>query len=145
MKTTEQIRLHNLLILLKECEADTGPRGAAALLSRKTTVPAALISQLRNSVTNKSGRTRTIGDETARKLEGGMRKRIGWMDQDHSLARNIDEAAMLDLMRALTPTQLSHIIGTAEEFAGMNAATQPGALSPEDQRQLAPARRPREH
>lgn len=142
MKTIEQIRMQNFLILLQECETQIGRRGAAALLSRKTTVPAPFVSQLRNNVINRSGSPRTIGDDTARKLEAGMHKQEGWMDQDHSLARNADEASLLDLLRGLTPWQLKHIVGTAEEFAGLNASVRMASKPPDDPR---PTRRPRQH
>ncbi len=52
-----------------------------------------------------------------------MRKPKGWMDQDHALARNVEEAALLDLIRALTPAQLNTIVGTAEQFVDLNAAS----------------------
>ena len=98
VKKNEDIRLWNLALLLMECEAELGrARGAAALLSARSGVKDSLISVLTNKrLHSGTGRARKVGDDTARMLEIGMSKPTGWMDVDHSDARDHNEAAYLD-------------------------------------------------
>lgn len=117
MKTIQEIRRENLLLLLDECG---GGRGAAATLSKRSGVPAPQISQLRNQRRNEDGTLRGLGDKAARKLERGMNKQQGWMDRDHGPARNVDEADLLDLFRLLTPIQRDSLQAMAEQFAALN-------------------------
>lgn len=78
MKTAQQIRMTNFLSLLAEA-------GSQAKLSRLTNVPQPFVHQLAKGVPLSSGNQRSIGDETARKLERGMTKPLGWMDKDHTM------------------------------------------------------------
>lgn len=78
MRTVQEIRLSNFKLLLAEA-------GGQTELKQRTTVPGPYISQLDRGVLQK-GKPRSIGDVTARKLERGMGKPLGWMDRDHSLA-----------------------------------------------------------
>lgn len=80
LKTVHQIRLNNLHTLLAECG---GGRGAAQRLSERSGVAPALLSQIINRVPLESGATREIGDQTARNLEAGMGRPVGWMDNEH--------------------------------------------------------------
>lgn len=46
-----------------------------------------------------------MGDKQARKLEKGMDKPPGWMDVDRTVAKDWQEAAILDKLRQLTDSQ----------------------------------------
>jgi transcriptional regulator with XRE-family HTH domain len=84
MLTIHQIRAVNLRELLREIESSTGSsRGVLSELARRTTVPTSQISQVLNERLHTGGKARQIGDNTARKLERGMAKPLGWMDRLH--------------------------------------------------------------
>jgi len=71
MKTTSEIRLENLEILIREA-------GSVKRLSEKSGISRVYISQLRHqAIAVKTGNARNIGSETARKLEVGMSKPVG--------------------------------------------------------------------
>ena len=107
-----------------QCEAELGQtRGAQALLSAKTKVKDSLLSVLLNAKVHlDTGKARKIGDDTARKLESGMSKPAGWMDVDHSEARDHMEAEYLDSLRRLTPSQRAQLARLAAEFVSANEA-----------------------
>lgn len=75
--TIDEIRLVNLLLLVKECG------GNQAELSRRVDTPATYINQIVKGTLTRSGSRRGVGDELARKLETGMKKPVGWMDKSH--------------------------------------------------------------
>lgn len=127
VKDNQQIRAWNFELLLMQCEAELGrARGAQALLSARTGVKDSLLSVLKSAkVHSDTGKARKIGDDTARKLEEGMSKPTGWMDVDHSEARDHLEAAYLDSLRKLTPSQREQLAGLAAEFASANEAAAP--------------------
>lgn len=118
MRTIDEIRRHNFLLLLKECGDG---RGAAARLAALTGIAPALISQIKAATPHKSGAARGIGDVTARNLERGMQKVEGWMDRDHSEATTMQEADVLDVMRQLTTEQREHLLMTARMLLGQAA------------------------
>lgn len=123
MSLNQVIRLHNLRLLVQEVERAIGKsRGAIAELSRRSGVPSPMISQLLNARLHSSGSPRIMGDATARKLEEGMVKPMGWMDQDHRRARDHEEAADLDRLRSLTPKQRDALRAMMEQMAEANAA-----------------------
>ena len=115
MRTIDEIRRHNFMLLLKECGTE---RGAAARLAALTGIAPALISQIKSAAPHKSGVARGIGDVTARNLERGMQKEEGWMDRDHSEATTMQEADVLDVMRQLTTEQRDHLLMTARMLLG---------------------------
>lgn len=124
MKTIDEIRQANLLLLIAECGSG---RGAAAKLATVTGVKAPMISQYSRAVEGKKGgKPRAMGNDVARQMEVGMGKESGWMDMDHAPARSVKEADQLDLLRRLTPAQLERVIGMVEEFVSMNAAVMGG-------------------
>lgn len=92
MDQIADIRHRNLLALIEEA-------GSPAELARITGVQAAYISQVKNRSPTPSGRPRGIGDDTARKLEAGMGKAKGWMDQSELSPAERD---LLDAFRALS-------------------------------------------
>jgi hypothetical protein len=136
VKKNDDIRAWNLQLLIMECEAELGrTRGAAALLSARSEVKDSLISVLTSGkVHSDTGKARKIGDDTARKLEKGMSKPVGWMDVDHSAARDHNEAAYLDRLRLLTPSQREQLMQLMGAFSDANSAAgvSPGSI-PEPQ------------
>jgi hypothetical protein len=143
VKDIQQVRAWNLQLLLMQCEADLGQaRGAQALLSVKSGVKDSLLSVLLNAkVHSETGKARKIGDDTARKLEKGMSKQPGWMDVDHSEARDHLEADYLDSLRKLTPSQRAQLARLAAEFVSANEAASPeGPPAPTDTPRLGQPR-----
>jgi hypothetical protein len=124
MKSAAEIRLENLEKLVQLA-------GSADALAKAASMSPEYISQIRNrAIDNKTGRTRNLGNQAARRLEKGMNQPIGWMDTAHGAAasgasamakpwpfRQIDESKV----RSLNPQQLS-----AFEMAALIAAAQGG-------------------
>ncbi len=72
----EEIRIKNLLVLIEEAHS-------TANLAHKADTSPAYLSQIINKVASSTGTPRGVGDKLARKLETGMKKPLGWLDQDH--------------------------------------------------------------
>ena len=72
----EQIRLKNLELLIVEA-------GSATKLAQIVGTNSSYISQVRRQMPTKKGTPRGIGDDLAGKLEQGMAKYEGWMDESH--------------------------------------------------------------
>lgn len=72
----EQIRLKNLELLIAEA-------GSAANLAQRVGTNSSYLSQVRRRMPTKKGTPRGIGDDLAVKLEQGMGKPEGWLDQPH--------------------------------------------------------------
>ena len=77
-----EIRLANLRLLLAE-SADT-----QAAFCQRCDIPQSYLSQILNGTKSRHGKPRGIGDQTARKLEKGMKKPEGWMDTTHKQGFN---------------------------------------------------------
>ena len=75
-RVPEQIRLKNLELLIAEA-------GSAAKLAERVGTNSSYISQVRRQMRTKKGTPRGIGDDLAGKLERGMGKHEGWMDESH--------------------------------------------------------------
>ena len=75
-RITEQIRLKNLELLIVEASS-------ATKLAQIVGTNSSYISQVRHQMPTKKGTPRGIGDDLAGKLEHGMGKREGWMDEPH--------------------------------------------------------------
>jgi SOS-response transcriptional repressor LexA len=75
----EHIRLQNLEQLITEA-------GSAVKLARLVGTNSSYLSQLRNRMPTKKGTPRRVGDDLAVKLERGMSKPVGWMDEPHDEA-----------------------------------------------------------
>lgn len=95
MSNIADTRHKNLLILVDEA-------GDQAELARATGISPAYISQLVSRAKTLSGGVRNIGDATAAKLEAGMGKEPGWLDQADL---SPDERKLLSLFRSL-PAEL---------------------------------------
>lgn len=74
----QDIRLANLKLLIHEAGDN-----ASELSRRLDNVPPSYISQIITGVPTPKGTRRGVGDGLARKLERGMKKPRGWMDQPH--------------------------------------------------------------
>ena len=72
----EQIRLNNLELLIAEA-------GSAVKLARRVGTNSSYLSQVRRRMPTQRGTPRGIGDDLAGKLEQGMGKTTGWMDEPH--------------------------------------------------------------
>ena len=72
----DQVRLWNLELLVQEA-------GSAASLARKVGTSESYLSQIRRQLPTRKGTRRGIGDDLADKLERGMDKPLGWMDEPH--------------------------------------------------------------
>jgi len=81
----KQVRLINLEVLVAEA-------GSASALARLTNTNESYISQIRNQLTTPKGTPRGVGDELAARLEQGMGKPIGWMDEPHQQISESTEA-----------------------------------------------------
>lgn len=75
-RKTEQVRIRNLERLIAEA-------GSAAKLARIVGTNSSYLSQVRHQMPTKKGTPRGVGDDLAEKLERGMGKPAGWMDEPH--------------------------------------------------------------
>ena len=123
VRDIQVIRLHNFHFLLQECVAENKrEHGAQTLLATKTGVKKSLISMLAaGAIHSDTAKQRQIGDDTANKLESGMGKDPGWLDVDRSEARDFKEAAHLDMLRKLSPSQREAVERLMKEFGGPTA------------------------
>lgn len=71
-----QVRLSNLENLIVEA-------GSVVGLARRAKTSESYLSQIRNQFTTPKGTPRGVGDNLAAKLEQGMGKPNGWMDEQH--------------------------------------------------------------
>lgn len=72
----EQIRRNNLELLIAEARS-------ATRLAERVGTNSSYLSQVRRGMPTKKGTPRNIGDDLAGKLERGMGKPEGWMDETH--------------------------------------------------------------
>jgi SOS-response transcriptional repressor LexA len=72
----EQIRLNNLELLIAEA-------GSAVKLAHRAGTNSSYLSQVRRRMPTQRGTPRGIGDDLAGRLEQGMGKTTGWMDEPH--------------------------------------------------------------
>jgi hypothetical protein len=99
MKTAQQIRMDNFRLLLAEA-------GSQTALHRRTNIPQPYINQLAKGTKTASGKERSLGDDTARRLEKGMDRPVGWLDKDRSMSMLLSElngleGQLVTLFRAL--------------------------------------------
>ena len=78
----EDIRLNNLEILIAEA-------GSATKLAQRAGTSESYISQVRRKMRTAKGTPRGIGDELSSRLEQGMDKPQGWMDEPHDVETRI--------------------------------------------------------
>lgn len=78
MKTSEELRRENLLVLIKQAG------GEAALAELYGCTEANIKTMARGYKDSKSGTPKGIGASAARKLEKCTGKERGWLDHDHA-------------------------------------------------------------
>ncbi len=74
----EQVRLNNLEILIAEA-------GSATKVAQLAGTSESYLSQVRRKMRTQSGTPRSLGNELAAKLEQGLGKPTGWMDEPHEV------------------------------------------------------------
>ena len=74
----EQVRLNNLEILIAEA-------GSATKVAELAGTSESYLSQVRRKMLTQSGTPRGLGNELAAKLEKGLGKPTGWMDEPHEV------------------------------------------------------------
>ncbi|QHB18255.1 S24 family peptidase [Mannheimia pernigra] len=77
MNTVKENRYANFLLLIEEA-------GSVPRLEEKTGVTANYLRQIKNKNAIQNGKPKGIGDKIAAKLEDGMNKPRGWLDQVHT-------------------------------------------------------------
>lgn len=123
--TAIELRRTNLATLVRSY-------GSQRALADVVGVAAAQISQWITAAPDaKTGRPRSISDESARAIEQSTGRPAGWMDHDHRTASPTHSAPALTLESAL-PVLLGRLPGLSSYRASqvlhaLQAATQPGA------------------
>lgn len=87
MSTVKENRYANLLLLIEEA-------GSVPRLEERTGVTANYLRQIKNKNAIQNGKPKGIGDKIAAKLEDGMNKPRGWLDQIHS-----NQSVVINAMR----------------------------------------------
>lgn len=77
MRPLKEIRHDNLLRLIEEAKNTSE-------LANRTGIAVSYLLQIKNKNAIQNGKPKGIGDKIASKLEDGMNKPRGWLDQDHS-------------------------------------------------------------
>ncbi|WP_071058689.1 XRE family transcriptional regulator [Pelistega sp. MC2] len=85
MKQINDIRLNNLRALINEAGTQEKLATAAGIS------PIYLNQIIKQRIDNATGKSRNIGNSTARKLESAMNKPFGWLDQDHSYDESVKD------------------------------------------------------
>ncbi|MEI6317438.1 MAG: S24 family peptidase [Pseudomonadota bacterium] len=92
MPTNDENRLRNLLDLRTQTASKTWRE-----LAERADTNEAYLSQIANQLPDsKSRKPKAVGDKLARKLEKGMGKERGWMDQEHGTAVVASAGAPVD-------------------------------------------------
>jgi len=81
----EQVRLNNLEILIAEA-------GSATKVAQLAGTSESYLSQVRRKMLTQSGNPRGLGNELAAKLEKGLGKPEGWMDEPHEVVYKTADA-----------------------------------------------------
>lgn len=91
MKTMKEVRHDNLLNLIAEA-------GSTSNLADKTGISVSYLLQIKNKNAIQNGKPKGIGDKIAAKLEDGMGKARGWLDQNHGEWQEITQNSPLALV-----------------------------------------------
>ena len=94
MKTMKEIRHDNLLLLIDEA-------GSTSELASKTGIAVSYLLQIKNKNAIQNGKPKGIGDKIAAKLEDGMGKPRGWLDQQHQAIEEKQPVHLLDNVKFL--------------------------------------------
>ncbi|HDL3753719.1 TPA: helix-turn-helix transcriptional regulator [Mannheimia haemolytica] len=82
MRPLKEIRYDNLLRLIDEAKSTSD-------LANRTGIAVSYLLQIKNKNAIQNGKPKGIGDKIAAKLEDGMNKPRGWLDQVHSEQSNL--------------------------------------------------------
>ena len=94
MSTVKENRYNNLLRLVEEA-------GSMVRLEERTGVTANYLRQIKNKNVIQNGKPKGIGDKIAAKLEDGMGKPRGWLDQQHQAIEEKQPVHLLDNVKFL--------------------------------------------
>ena len=94
MNTVKENRYNNLLRLVEEA-------GSMVRLEERTGVTANYLRQIKNKNVIQNGKPKGIGDKIAAKLEDGMGKPRGWLDQQHQAIEEKQPINLLDNIKFL--------------------------------------------
>lgn len=94
MNTVKENRYNNLLRLVEEA-------GSMVRLEERTGVTANYLRQIKNKNVIQNGKPKGIGDKIAAKLEDGMGKPRGWLDQQHQAIEEKQPINLLDNVKFL--------------------------------------------
>ena len=94
MKTMKEIRHDNLLLHIDEA-------GSTSELASKTGIAVSYLLQIKNKNAIQNGKPKGIGDKIAAKLEDGMGKPRGWLDQQHQAIEEKQPVHLLDNVKFL--------------------------------------------
>ena len=94
MNTVKENRYNNLLRLVEEA-------GSMVRLEERTGVTANYLRQIKNKNVIQNGKPKGIGDKIAAKLEDGMGKPRGWLDQQHQAIEEKQPVHLLDNVKFL--------------------------------------------
>lgn len=94
MNTVKENRYNNLLRLVEEA-------GSMVRLEERTGVTANYLRQIKNKNVIQNGKPKGIGDKIAAKLEDGMGKPRGWLDQQHQAIEEKQPVHLLDNIKFL--------------------------------------------
>jgi hypothetical protein len=91
-----EVRIQNLRILVSET-------GSIAKVAKKIDTSPAYLSQIINGVKSSTGTARGIGDKLARKLESGLHKPHGWLDnkQEENVLKQVEAEYKDEFIRQL--------------------------------------------
>jgi hypothetical protein len=102
VRTIDEIRHTNLLLLLAELAAKHGEHGAVQRLAAAMGRSHSQLSQLKTRAPHsKTGKPRNIGSATARLMESAAGKPHGWMDTEHA-----DDTSMQAMLERLIAAEL---------------------------------------
>ncbi|MFK5080646.1 helix-turn-helix transcriptional regulator, partial [Glaesserella parasuis] len=87
MRPLKEIRHDNLLRLIDEAKNTSE-------LANRTGIAVSYLLQIKNKNAIQNGKPKGIGDKIAAKLEDGMNKPRGWLDQIH-----LDQSVVINAMR----------------------------------------------
>jgi hypothetical protein len=127
VRTIEEIRHANMLLILAELAAQHGEHGAIQRLAAAMGRSHSQLSQLKTrAVHSKTGKPRNIGNGTARLMEGAVGKPRGWLDAAH------DDESMQDTLARLISAELDKRSQQPMPSAATNVAViqvPPGTVS----------------
>jgi len=106
----EQVRLNNLEILITEA-------GSAAKVAKMAGTSESYLSQVRRKMRTQKGTPRGLGNELATKLETGLGKPTGWMDELHEAEYRISDTHRIVRMG-------KHILHAGGETAAVKLPSQ---------------------